>query len=489
MGESPLQADRLLINGALVVASDESTYDNINPATGKVIGAAADATAQDADSAIAAARYAFDSTSWSSDLDFRLHCLRQLQTQLTKHSDELRQAIVSEVGSPLALTYGPQLDIPVNSLNWVIKLTERYPWRQELGAISVFGSQADRYVLREPVGVVAAIVPWNFPMQIQLAKVGPALAAGCSVVLKAAPATPWTSTLLGRIATEETDLPAGVLNVLSASRNEIGQQLVEDPRVDLVSFTGSTATGRTIMAAAAPTVKRLFLELGGKSALIVLDDADLGLAATLAAFQATTHAGQGCAVTIRVLLPRSRYQEGLDAVVSAMQGMPYGDPMDTSNLMGPLISERQRERVLGYIDSARREGGTTLLGGGIPEHLQAGYFMKPTVIDGLGPDATAVREEIFRPVLCVLPYDGDDDAVDLANNSLYGLSGAVVSSDVPRAETVASRLRTGTVGINGAQWYGPDVPFGGYKQSGLGRESGVAGFEEYLETKSVAIPG
>jgi aldehyde dehydrogenase (NAD+) len=488
MSKSGPQEDRLLINGELRAASDGSTYDNINPASGSIIGVAADATPEDADAATAAARRAFDSTSWSSDPGFRLHCLRQLKEQLTKHSDELRQVIVSEVGSPLALTYGPQLDIPVNSLDWVIQLADRYPWRQELGIVSAFGNEVDRYVLKEPVGVVAAIVPWNFPMQIQLAKIGPALAAGCTVVLKAAPATPWTSTLLGRIAAEETDLPPGVLNIVSASRNEIGQQLVEDPRVDLVSFTGSTATGRTIMAAAAPTVKRLFLELGGKSALVVLDDADLELAATLAAFQATTHAGQGCAITSRVLLPRSRYEEGLDAVVSAVRSMPYGDPLDTSNLMGPLISERQRDRVLGYIDSARRDGGTIHLGGGIPEHLPDGFFVEPTVIDGLGPDATAVREEIFGPVLCVLPYTTDDDAVNLANSSPYGLSGAVVSSDIPRAEAIAGRLRTGTVGINGAQWYGPDVPFGGYKQSGLGRESGIAGFEEYLETKSVALP-
>jgi aldehyde dehydrogenase (NAD+) len=489
MDDSTLQEDRLLINGKLVQASDGSTYDNVNPATGQVIGVAADATYQDADAAVAGARDAFDSTSWSTDLAFRLHCIRQLQEQLRKYSDIIRQAIVAEVGSPLSLTYGPQLDTPVSSLSWVTEMAETYSWRQELGIADVFGVKTNRYVVRESMGVVAAIVPWNFPMQIQLAKIGPALAAGCTVVLKAAPATPWTSTLLGRIAAEETDLPPGVLNVLSSSRNEIGQQLVEDARVDLISFTGSTATGRTIMAAAAPTVKRLFLELGGKSALVVLDDADLALAATLAAFQVTTHAGQGCAITSRVLLPRSRYDEGLDAVVSTLQGMPYGDPMDTSNLMGPLISEQQRQRVLGYISSARADGGNTLLGGGIPPHLKEGFFVEPTVIDGLRPDAAAVREEIFGPVLCVLPYEDDDDAIALANNSIYGLSGAIVSNDVKRAEAVASRLRTGTVSINGAQWYGADVPFGGYKQSGLGRESGVAGFEEYLETKSIAVPG
>jgi aldehyde dehydrogenase (NAD+) len=481
--------ERMLIGGKLVEAADGATYENVNPATEQVIGVAADGGEADADAAVAAARQAFDTTSWSTDAAFRVRCLRQLQEQLAKHADALRQSIVAEVGAPLSLTFGPQLDTPISSLSWVADLAERYAWRQELGPAEIFGGKADRYVLREAAGVVAAIVPWNFPWQIQLAKVGPALAAGCTVVLKAAPDTPWSASLLGRIAAEETDLPPGVLNVLTSSRNQVGQQLVEDPRVDLISFTGSTATGRTIMATAASTVKRLFLELGGKSALIVLDDADPELAAVLVAFQVTTHAGQGCAITSRMLLPRAGFDEGVDAVTSALANMSYGDPTDTANLMGPLISERQRQRVLRYISSASEEGGTVVTGGGVPSHLPTGYYVEPTVITGLEPDATAVREEIFGPVLCVLPHDGDDHAVALANDSVYGLSGAVVSPDLTRARRVAGRLRTGTVSINGAQWYGADVPFGGYKQSGVGRESGIAGFEEYLETKSVAEPG
>jgi aldehyde dehydrogenase (NAD+) len=376
----------------------------------------------------------------------------------------------------------------VAGLTYVAELAERYSWRQELGVASSFGTETLRYVLREPAGVVAAIVPWNFPMQIQLAKIGPALAAGCTVVLKAAPATPWTAAMLGRIAAEETDLPSGVLNVITSSRNAAGQRLVEDPRVDVVSFTGSTATGRTIMAAAAPTVKRLFLELGGKSALLVLDDADMALAAAVAAFQITTHAGQGCAVTTRVLLPRDRFDEGVEAIAATIASIGYGDPADPSNLMGPLISAAQRDRVLDYISSAVDDGGTIVAGGARPAHLPVGYFVEPTVITGLEPGAKAVREEIFGPVLCVLPHDGDTDAVRIANDSIFGLSGAVIGTDLERARSVAARLRTGTVGINGGQWYAPDVPFGGYKQSGVGRESGVAGFEEYLETKSVAEP-
>jgi aldehyde dehydrogenase (NAD+) len=488
MSESLWKEERMLIDGDLVEAADGSTYPNVNPTTEAVIGHCSDAAASDVDAAASAARVAFDNTKWSTDFKFRIQCLRQLQERLTRHAESLRATMVAEVGAPLALTYGPQLDTPVSGLSWVIDMTERYAWRQELGVAESFGTRSRRYLLREPAGVVAAIVPWNFPMQIQLAKIGPALAAGCAVILKAAPATPWTATLLGRIAADETDIPPGVLNVVTSSRKDAGQRLVEDPRVDLVSFTGSTATGRAIMAASAPTVKKLFLELGGKSALVVLDDADLNLAAVFAAFQMTTHAGQGCAITSRLLLPRGRYDEGLEAVVGAVAGMSYGDPSDASNLMGPLISEEQRQRVLDYISSAVQDGGTVVLGGGVPSHLPTGYFVEPTVISGLTPDAKAVREEIFGPVLCVLPHDGDDHAVALANDSIYGLSGAVVATDIDRARNVASRLRTGTVAVNGGQWYAPDVPFGGYKQSGVGRESGVAGFEEYLEVKSVAEP-
>jgi aldehyde dehydrogenase (NAD+) len=483
-----LHEERMLIGGKLVESSSGATYDNVNPATEEILGVAADASDSDVDAAVAAARAAFDETAWSTDHAFRAACLAQLQDALRRHSEGLRAVIVAEVGAPVLLTYSAQLDGPINGLSFAAELAESYPRRQELGEIETFSGRASRYILREPAGVVAAIVPWNFPMQIQLAKLGPALAAGCTAVLKAAPATPWSASVLGRIVAEETDIPAGVLNVLTSSRASAGQRLVEDPRVDVVSFTGSTATGRSIMASAAPTVKRLFLELGGKSALVVLDDADMALASVIAAFQVTAHAGQGCAITSRLVLPRERFDEGVDAVVSVLGGIAYGDPTDASNMMGPLISEQQRQRVLGYIRSANEEGGTVVTGGGVPNHLPTGYYVEPTVITGLSPDATAVKEEIFGPVLCVLPHDGDEHAVALANDSIYGLSGGVVGADLERARTVARRLRTGTVGINGGLWHAPDVPFGGYKQSGVGRESGVAGFEEYLEVKSVAEP-
>ena len=483
-----LSDDRLLIGGNLVPASDGGTYENVNPATEQVIGVAADATDGDVDGAVEAARRAFDETSWSTDHQFRAACLRQLHAALERHQDELRRMVVAEVGAPLSLTFGPQLDVPVSGVPYAAELAEHYQWRQELGVADTMAGPSNRYVLREPTGVVAAIVPWNFPIQIELAKAAPALAAGCTVVLKGAPATPWSASVLGRIVAEETEIPPGVFNVLTSSRNEAGQRLVEHPWVDQVSFTGSTATGSRIMAAAAPTLKRVFLELGGKSALVVLDDADLGLSAMFAAYGITTHAGQGCAINTRAIVPRGNAAEFVAQIEAMLDGITFGDPTDPSVMMGPLCSEAQRQRVLGYIQSARNDGGKVVRGGGIPQSLPTGFFVEPTVITGLGPDAKAVRDEIFGPVLVIQEHDGDDHAVALANDSAYGLSGAVMSADHDRATTIAKRLRTGTVSVNGGLWYGPDVPFGGYKQSGLGRESGVAGFEEYLEIKALAEP-
>jgi aldehyde dehydrogenase (NAD+) len=285
---------------------------------------------------------------------------------------------------------------------------------------------------------------------------------------------------------EHTDIPAGVFNVVTSSGHEVGARLSADPRVDMVSFTGSTATGRKIMATGAPTIKKVFLELGGKSASVVLDDADMASAAASVAFQITSHSGQGCAITSRWVVPQSRRDEALTAVVDVLQQLTYGDPTDPSNVMGPLISESQRKRVLGYIEKGREQGCDVVLGGGVPSHLPKGYFVEPTVLTNVTHDAAVAQEEIFGPVLVVQTHSGDDDAVRIANNSVYGLSGAVFSSSLERARNVANRMRTGTVGINGGIYYGADVPFGGYKQSGVGREMGQAGFEEYLEIKSIA---
>jgi aldehyde dehydrogenase (NAD+) len=321
-----------------------------------------------------------------------------------------------------------------------------------------------------------------------LAKLGPALAAGNTVVLKPAPDTPWCATVLGRLIAEETDIPPGVVNIVPSSEHTVGGLLSADPRVDQISFTGSTATGKSVMTSAAGSLKKVFLELGGKSAFVVLDDADLRGACATAAFTVCTHAGQGCAITTRLLVPRRRFDEAVASTAKVMGKLPAGDPTDPGTICGPLISARQRDRVEGYLALALDEGGTVVTGGGRPEGFDRGFFVEPTLIVGVDNRARVAQEEIFGPVLVVIPHDGDDDAVRLANDSAYGLSGSVWSADRSRAVDVAGRIRTGTIGINGGLWFSPDIPFGGYKQSGVGRESGVAGFEEYLETKSMAEP-
>ena len=480
--------ERMLIDGALVRSSNGSVFETVNPATEEVLGVAADASDEDAERALAAARRAFDTTTWSSDVELRVRCLRQLQAAMQRHSEELRAMTIAETGSPLFMTRSAQLDDPVASLGWVADLAGSYRWRTDLGTAEPLGMPARRWICREAAGVVAAITPWNVPHQINLAKLGPALGAGNTVILKPAPDTPWCATALGRLITEETDIPAGVVNIVTSSDPAFGARLVTDPRVDQVSFTGSTATGRTVMAQAAGTLKRVFLELGGKSAFVVLDDAELRSACGVAAFTVCVHAGQGCAITTRLVVPRRHFDEAVDVTAATLRGLPAGDPTDPGTICGPLINARQRDRVERYIAMARDEGGAVVVGGGRPQGYDKGFFVDPTLIVRIGNDSPVAREEIFGPVLVVIPHDGDDDAVAIANDSPYGLSGSVWSGERDRAMAVAGRLRTGTVGVNGGVWYSPDVPFGGYKQSGIGREMGVAGFEEYLETKVVAEP-
>ncbi|RJL31705.1 aldehyde dehydrogenase [Bailinhaonella thermotolerans] len=476
----------MLIDGK--IRPGESVFDSIDPATEEVAATVADGTAADMDAAIAAARRAFDEGTWAADLDLRVRCLRQLRDALRRNAAELRERTVAEVGCPVLLTRGPQFDTPVADLGWFADLAEAYAWRTDLGEAAPMGMRSRRWVLKEPAGVVGAITPWNFPHQINLAKLGPALAAGNTVVLKPAPDTPWCGAAVGRIIAEETEIPPGVVNIVTSSSHELGARLAADPRVDLVSFTGSTATGRAVMASAAATIKRVFLELGGKSAFVVLDDADLAAACATAAFAVCAHAGQGCAITTRLLVPRARYAEAVEATAETMRAIGVGDPRDRGTICGPLISARQRDRVEGYLRLAREEGGGFACGGRRPPDRDRGFWIEPTLITGLPNEARVAQEEIFGPVLVAIPHDGDDDAVRLANASPYGLSGAVHSEDPERAWAVARRLRTGTVSVNGGQWYGGDAPFGGYKQSGVGREMGVAGFEEYLETKTVAEP-
>jgi aldehyde dehydrogenase (NAD+) len=480
--------DVLLVGGELVRASSGGTFTTTNPATEEVLGVAADGTAEDMDAAIAAARAAFDEGSWASDPAFRARCLRQLRDALQAHGEEMRALTTAEVGAPAFLTTGPQYDFPVEDLGWYADLAERYDrWVEDLGEKESFGIVSRRTLRREPAGVVGAITPWNFPHQINVAKLGPALAAGCTVVLKPAPDTPWCASALARIAAEETDLPAGVLNVVTSSDHLLGSQLARDPRVDVVSFTGSTSTGRSVMRDAAEHLTKVFLELGGKSAFIMLDDADVGAAASLAAFTASTHAGQGCAITTRLLVPATLHDQAVEAAAATMAALAAGDPTDPGTICGPLISERQLRRVQSYLDLAIEEGGSFAVGGGRSERFDKGWFVDPTLVVGLDNSARVAREEIFGPVLTVIPYRDEDEAVAIANDSPYGLSGAIHSTDPERAMAVAARVRTGTLGINGGIWYSADVPFGGCKQSGIGREMGVLGFEEYLETKAIAI--
>jgi aldehyde dehydrogenase (NAD+) len=483
LGTPPAQQ---LIDGKLVGASDGATYPIHNPANGQEIGIAPDGTAADVEAAVAAARRAFDETDWATDTELRVRCLRQLHRALLEHADDFRALTRAEVGMPDFMMAAAGFDVPVDGLRWVTDLLETYEFEADLGVAEPMGIPSRRTVRREPVGVVAAITPWNVPTQINLAKVGPALAAGCTVVLKPAPDTPWVACELGRLVAEHTDIPAGVLNVVTPHSNGVAGALTTDPRVDMVSFTGSTDTGRAIMAAAAPTLKKVFLELGGKSAAIVLDDADVASAAGATAFAACIHAGQGCAITTRLVVPRERYDEAVQVAAATMESIGAKDPADPGAICGPVISQVQRDRVAEYLRLAEEEGGTFATGGSVIN--QAGYWIEPTVVAGLDNTSRLAQEEIFGPVLVVIPHDGDDDAVRIANESAYGLSGSVDSGDLARAKAVARRIRTGTLSVNGGVWFSPDAPFGGYKQSGIGREMGVAGFEEYLETKTIAEP-
>jgi aldehyde dehydrogenase (NAD+) len=478
---------RNLIDGKLVPASNGATFPNLNPATEEVIGVCADGTREDMLRAVAAARRAFDETSWSTDSALRARCLKQLHEALRAEKEQLRAIVVREAGAPVSLTPFMQIDDPIEMVAYWAELAARYPYETRLTDVLYLGRPQGRILRREPVGVAGLITPWNVPLYLNLAKLGPALASGCTAVLKPAPDTPWSATHLGKLIAERTDIPAGVVNVVASLDHSLGEILSSDPRIDAVSFTGSTATGRRIMERAAATVKKVFLELGGKSANVVLEDAVFPAVLPMTAFTCV-HGGQGCALTTRLLLPRSRYAEGLELVKKAFERWKYGDPTNPAHMQGPQISKRQQERVLACIEKGRQEGARLLVGGGVPSHLPKGFYVEPTLFADVDPDSSLAQEEIFGPVLCVIPFDGDDDAVRIANRSIYGLSGSVHSASTERALAVARRIRTGTVSVNGAQWFHVDNPFGGYKQSGVGRENGRAGFEEYLETKVIALP-
>jgi aldehyde dehydrogenase (NAD+) len=481
---------RMLIDGRLV-DGQAGTFTNINPATEEVLGEVADASKADMHRAIDAARRAFDETDWSINRALRKRCLEQLQEALEGEREALREELIAEAGSPRAITFGPQLDAPLaDALRYPAKLIDEYPWETDLGdtMVSLTGQMTTRKVWREPVGVVGAIVPWNFPFEVSIHKLAQSLATGNTVVLKPAPDTPFNATRLGRLVAESTDIPDGVVNVVTASDHLVGEELTLSPKVDLISFTGSTAVGRRIVEKGAATMKRLFLELGGKSATIVLEDADFRLACAIG-IAPCMHAGQGCANPTRLLLPRSRYDEGVAVLKGMYENVAPGDPQDPATLCGPVISDKQRTRVLGYIRKGIDEGATCLVGGvEAPDGFDKGFWVRPTLFVDVDNSMTIAQEEIFGPVLAVIPFDDEDDAVRIANDSAYGLAGNVMSGSLEHSLAVARRLRAGFIGVQGAAPYGADTPFGGYKASGVGRQNGVAGFDQYTQIKSVGYP-
>jgi aldehyde dehydrogenase (NAD+) len=480
---------RMLVDGKLTEAADGARFDNLSPATGKLLGSTAAAAIPDMDAAIASARTAFDNTDWSTNAALRRRCLLQLHEALEAEREDIREELVAEAGAPLMTTNIAQLDWPLaDALRYPAELVDTFAWERELAGGGAGGEDNHRVVWKEATGVVAAIAPWNFPFEIVLNKLGQALATGNTVVLKPDPNTPWTSTRIGRLITEKTDIPAGVVNIVPTPDNAVAQYLVADPRVDMVSFTGSTAVGKSIARSAADTLKRVFLELGGKSATVVLDDADLDQVIPTM-LQVCLHAGQGCGINTRLVVPQARLDEAVGKVTELFGFIAPGDPALPETFLGPVISARQQDRILGFIDRARAAGADITVGGTapsqLPEELAGGSYVLPTVVAGVDNSAEIAQNEVFGPVLVVLGYQDDDDALRIANGTAYGLSGTVCSASTERALAFARKVRAGTMTVNGGTYYGPDAPFGGYKSSGLGRQNGVEGFEQYLETKAV----
>jgi aldehyde dehydrogenase (NAD+) len=479
---------RLYIDGQLRESSTRNTIDNINPATEELLGVCTDASAEDMEAAIGAARRAFDCTDWATDHEFRRHCLLQLHTALQDEQEAMRGELVAEVGTSLQMTFTAQLDWPLaDAVRWPAEFITRFAWQRMLDQDDKAGTLCDRAVVKEPMGVVGAITPWNYPFEIISHKLGQILATGNTVVLKPAVETPWSALRWGRIIAEKTDIPAGVVNIVPASDNLVAQRLLTDERIDMISFTGSTAVGQLIQQLSASTMKRNLLELGGKSALLFLDDADLDATLPLC-LGALMNSGQGCANPTRILVPRALYNDVVERVTDLFAAVTVGDPTDPATFCGPLVSAKQHRRVLDYIASGVEQGARVTAGGGIPDGLHRGYFVAPTVFADVQPDHRIFQEEIFGPVVAITAYDGgDDEAVTMTNNTRYGLATWVLGSHA-RAMAVGRRIRAGVVNINNGIGYGPDAPFGGYKMSGIGRQNGIEGFEQYLQTKTIGYP-
>ena len=482
---------KLFIDGKLCDATGGRTFDVISPWTGEVIGKAADATAEDVDKAIVAARRAFDETSWGSpeNRQTRFDLVKKYRDLFEKNRARLGELAMHEAGAAQGAVNRAHVDMALDGWDDYLRIFDQVSWEKDYGDREAFGSNHHRVAIHEPVGVVGAITPWNVPLYVNIGKVVAALLAGCTVILKPAPDTPGLGAIFGELAAE-AGFPAGVINVIfGADAALAGEMLVTDPRVDLISFTGSTGVGKRIMEQGAATLKRVFLELGGKSAKIVLDDAP-NFTMEVAMAMLVFHAGQGCAVQSRLLVPKSRYEEAKAILKGAYGnfGDNWGDITNPQHIMGPVISQRQMERVKGYIDLGQEEGATLLHGGNVRPDKGGGFFVEPTVFVDVDNSMRIAQEEIFGPVLVVIPFEDDDDAVRIANASSYGLSGGVSSGDFDRAMKVAKRIRTGSVSINNGMCIAGDIPFGGYKASGIGREWGVEGIEEFLETKLIAYP-
>ncbi|HEX8055082.1 MAG TPA: aldehyde dehydrogenase family protein, partial [Novosphingobium sp.] len=469
---------KLFINGQLRDATGGRTYDVISPWTGEPTGKAADATAEDVEAAIVAARNAFDNTDWSTNKEKRLALVKKYRELFEAARPRLADLAVHEAGAAQGAVDKAHVSMALGGWDDYLAVFDRVVWEKDYGNKFGYGYESKRVAVYEPVGVVAAITPWNVPLYVNIGKVVAALLAGCTVILKPAPDTPGAGAIFGELA-KEAGFPDGVINVVFGADPALaGEMMVKDPRVDLVSFTGSTAVGKRIMEQGAPTLKRVFLELGGKSAKIVLDDSQnfaMDVLTTMLVF----HAGQGCAVQSRLLVPESRYEEAKAILKQGYAGLGdnWGDVNNPEHIMGPVINKRQLERVLGYIQLGKDEGATLLHGGAARPDKGNGYFVEPTVFVDVTNDMRIAQEEIFGPVLVVIPYKDDEDAIRIANESAYGLSGGV-SGSFDRAMKMAKRIRTGSVGVNNGMCIAGDIPFGGYKASGIGREWGVEGIEE-----------
>jgi aldehyde dehydrogenase (NAD+) len=484
---SILSEAKLYVDGKIRGAADQKTYDVIGPWTGEPVGKAADASAQDVNAAIIAARRAFDSTDWSSNHELRLRLVKRLYELMLANADRMALICRHEGGSAMGAIPRAQVNMAMDGYKHLLDLFPQVRWEKDYGEAGPAQYRSQRKVVYEPVGVVGAITPWNVPLYVDVGKVAAGLLAGCTVILKPAPNTPGIGALFGELAAE-AGFPAGVFNVITGSDPAMaGEMLVTDPRVDLISFTGSTAVGKRIMEKGAATLKRIFLELGGKSAKIVLDDV-ANFAQEVASSMLVFHAGQGCAVISRLLVSRKRYAEAVEVLKQAYAGYAdkWGSFDDPSHLMGPVISKRQMERVKGYIDLGVQEGAKLLVGGKLRPDKGNGWFVEPTCFVDVTNDMRIAREEIFGPVLVVIRYEDEEDAIRIANDSDYGLSGAVSSGDLQHALKVAKRIRTGSISVNGGMCIAGDLPFGGYKASGIGREWGIEGIEEFLEGKVIA---